>query len=150
MSPGQTRALVIVRTETDIAALAGELFEETFGDPPPTDGVHYLALQPTGGQTLAVAGYYHVTHRPDYALVGGLCVAAEYRRRGIAELLEREAMKFPGTGCAFFAYVGDPQRALRVGFEPTGHEHLYVQWVGDVAEESRHRIIASARAEGPF
>ena len=150
MKDGQSSGIVILRTQTDVSALAGGLFEETFGDPPPADGVHYLAVEPSGNQAFTVAGYYHVTHRDEYALVGGLCVAAAYRRRGIAELLEREAMKFPEAACAFFAYVGNPARALRVGFQPTAHQHLYVQWVGEVTEESRARIVARAHAEGPF
>lgn len=142
--------LAIVRGLEDVSFLVGDLFREVFGGAPPVEPLHYVALQRLAPSRFEVAGYYHVTYRPQYALVGGLCVAPAYRGRGIGERLERIAFTEPRGVKAFFAYVGDPRRAHRVGFRDTGHPHLVVAWVEEVSSAERERIITEVAALGPF
>lgn len=147
MTSGDVR---ILRVEDDVSYLVDDLFRRTFGDPAPTDPVHYVAMQPGPKSQFEVVGYYHVAHRGEYALVGGLCVAESHRRRGIGEQLERRAFADPAGALGFFAHVGDAARAKRVGFNHTRHEHLVVAWVRDVPPSEQERIIDEVAALGPF
>lgn len=140
----------ILRLEDDVSSLVDDLFRRTFGDPAPTDPVHYVAIQPGSESRFEVVGYYHVAHRGDYALVGGLCVAESHRRRGIGERLERRAFAHPDGAVGFFAHVGDATRAKRVGFSHTRYDHLVVAWVRDVPASERERIIDEVASLGPF
>ncbi len=150
LAAADAHGVAIVRGVDDVSFLVGDLFREVFGGPPPAEPLHYVAARRLGPGRFEVAGYYHVTYRREYALVGGLCVAPAYRGRGIGERLERIAFTDPRGVKAFFAYVGDPRRARRVGFRDTGREHLLVAWVEDVPDEERERIVAEVAALGPF
>jgi GNAT superfamily N-acetyltransferase len=140
----------VIRFDEDVSFLVDDLFRETFGDPPPRDPVHYVAFVKTAPSSVDIAGYYHVAHGDGYALVGGLCVAPRYRRMGIGEALERMAFEFPGSAKAFFAYVGDPKRALHVGFERTSFPHLMVSWRVPMIGEEKERLIQAVANIGPF
>ena len=140
----------VVRVQDDVSFLVEDLFRATFGDAPPTTPEHYLALAPTGGGRFETAGYYHVDRREEYGLVGGLCVAPRFRRMGIAERLERAQLADVGGVKAFFAYVGDTARAMRVGFLETPHEHLLVYWTEHARPEDKPRLIEEVAALGPF
>ncbi len=140
----------IIRSQEDVSFLVRDLFLATFNDPPPRDPVHYVAFVRTGASAFDIAGYYHVAHADDYALVGGLCVDPRYRRMGIGEALERTAFLYPRGAKAFFAYVGDPKRATRVGFEPTPTLHLMVSWRAQIDAAERARLIQAVTEIGPF
>lgn len=140
----------VLRFEDDVSFLVADLFKATFNDPPPAEPVHYVAIDRTGPSRFFVAGYYHVTYRREYALVGGLCVAPEYRRRGIGERLERIALEYPQGALGFYAHVGDPARSARVGFRATQHPHLVVNWVQATTPDDQARITEEVAGLGPF
>lgn len=156
----------IVKVE-DASFFIEDLFKRSFGDPPPRFPVHYVAFYKTTPATFEAIGYYHVTYREEYALVGGLCVdtrfyrklrvakqlALQRRNRGVAERLVRAAFEDVGERKAFFAYVGNPlSKAIirRVGFIDTEHKYLMVKWMEPLCEAERKRIIAEVAAIGPF
>jgi len=149
-APHAHESLRIVKGLEDASFLVADLFQAVFHTAPPREPLHYVALQRMAPSSFEVAGYYHVTHREDYALVGGLCVDPRYRRRGIAEKLERIAFEDPGDAKAFFAYVGDPKRARRVGFADTRHPRLLVSWVVPLPEVEQARLVDRVAALGPF
>ncbi len=132
------------------AFFIADLFRKTFSSPPPSDPVHYVAFHQIGPSTFEAIGYYHVTYCGEYALVGGLCVDTRYRNRGIGEKLERIVFEDAGDTKAYFAHVGDPTRARRVGFIDTKHDHLVVRWMRNLSEEEKERILSTVAALGPF
>jgi len=152
---------------SEAAFFIEDLFRRSFGDPPPSTPVHYVAFCKVAPSTFEAVGYYHVTHCGEYALVGGLCVnTCIYRKlwagrqsvlsdrgRGIGEKLVRAAFEDVGDSKAFFAYVGNPMsKAIirRVGFIDTNHTYLMVKWLKPLSEEERERMIAEVIALGPF
>lgn len=148
--PAADDSIFIVRGLEGASRLAADLFQEVFGGAPPAEPLHYVAFEHLSPGRFAVAGYYHVTYRDDYALVGGLCVAPAYRGRRVGERLERAAFAEPRGAKAFFAHVGDPRRANRLGFEDTRHPHLVVFWVRPLSPEEGERLIDTVAALGPF
>lgn len=128
----------------------GDLFRRTFNGTPPSHPVNYVAFLSLGRGTFRAVGYYHVDYRGEYSLVGGLCVEPEVRGRGVGEMLERIAFENLEGAKGFFAYVGDPKRALRVGFEQTQHPRLVVRWLATVSPADEKRIIDEVAALGPF
>ena len=141
---------ISIERVTNAAFFASELFRLVFGHPVPAEPVHYVAFARLADGTLRTVGYYHVAYRGAYALVGGLCVEPGFRRLAIGERLERAAFENVGDASAFFAYVGDPTRAKRVGFRETEHPHLVVRWMKEVDDAQRQRIIDEVAALGPF
>jgi GNAT superfamily N-acetyltransferase len=141
---------VFVAKVDDAAPFVEHLFRAVFGDPTPSLPTHYVAFVRTAPGRLAAVGYYHVSYCGEYALVGGLCVDPVMRKRGVGELLERFVYQDAGDTTAYFAYVGDPARARRVGFVDTGQPHLLVCWMKDVAPAERERLISTVAALGPF
>jgi hypothetical protein len=134
----------------DATFFIADLFQRTFGDPPPLTPAHYVAFCKLDSSTFEAVGYYHVTFCGEYALVGGLCVDEHYRNKGIGEKLERIVFEDGGETKAFFAYVGSPTRARRVGFVDTNYEHLMVRWMKAVSAVEQERILAEVAALGPF
>jgi hypothetical protein len=141
--------LFVARVD-DAAPFVEHLFRAVFGDPTPSLPAHYVAFVRTAPGRLTAVGYYHVSYCGEYALVGGLCVDPLMRKRGVGELLERFVYQDAGETKAYFAYVGDPARARRVGFVDTGQPHLLVCWMTDVAPAERERLISTVAALGPF
>ncbi|MBY0276149.1 hypothetical protein K2Z84_12455 [Candidatus Binatia bacterium] len=141
---------VFVARVDDAAPFVEHLFRATFGDPAPSVPTHYVAFVRTEPGRFAAVGYYHVSYCGEYALVGGLCVDPRMRRRGVGELLERFVYQDAGETKAYFAHVGDPARARRVGFVHTAHPHLLVCWMVDLPPEERQRLIETVAALGPF
>jgi hypothetical protein len=134
----------------DAAFFIADLFQQTFGAPPPSFPTHYVAFFKRGAATFEAIGYYHVTYGGDYALVGGLCVNWHYRNKGIGEKLERIVFADAGETKAYFAYVGNPARARRVGFIDTQYHHLMVRWMKPLPQDEQERMIAAVAALGPF
>jgi len=147
--PSGHDAIVVTKVD-DPRPFVAELFRRTFGDLVPTAPTHYVAFCTTASGVVEAVGYYHVAYCGEYALVGGLCVDQRMRRRGIGEKLERYVYGDAGATKAYFAHVGDPTRARRVGFEDTGKTHLVVCWIRDVPEDERDHLIAKVDALGPF
>jgi GNAT superfamily N-acetyltransferase len=141
---------VFVAKVDDAEPFVGHLFFAVFGDPTPSVPTHYVAFVRTAPGRLAAVGYYHVSYCGEYALVGGLCVDPAMRKRGIGEILERAVYADAGDTTAYFAHVGDPARARRVGFVDTGHPHLVVCWMKDVPAAERDLLITTVAALGPF
>jgi hypothetical protein len=129
---------------------AGDLFRRTFGHPAPTIPTHYVAFQRCTDGRLAAVGYYHVSFCGVYALVGGICVEPALRRRGIGDMLVHASFRDRGDATAYFAYVGDPKRSMRLGYVPTGSPNLMVYWWKAVSAEEQARLIAEVAAIGPF
>jgi GNAT superfamily N-acetyltransferase len=133
--------------------LADDLFRRSFAQPPPRTPVHYVAFAQRAPSTFEVVGYYHVDHRREYALVGGLCVDTRYRNRGLGEQFSRIAFDDAGDRKAFFCYLGNPTSiriAQRIGYEPTPHQYLMVRWFQSLLEEEKQRLIAEVAVIGPF
>jgi hypothetical protein len=143
-------SIEIVKGLDDARFLVKDLFSSVFGGEPPAEPVHYVAFARMDPSRFEVVGYYHVAYRDDFALVGGLCVATQYRRRGIAERLERIAFEERRDAKAFFAYAGDPTRARRVGFVDTDYQHLLVSWVVPLPPDEQQGMIDRVGALGPF
>lgn len=97
-----TEKIAIIRVD-NAAYFIGDLFRQSFGDPPPEEPIHYVAFSQVGPATFEAIGYYHVYHRGEYALMGGLCVDPCYRNRGLGERLVRIAFEDAGETKAFFA-----------------------------------------------
>lgn len=141
---------VYVTKVDDAEPFVGDLFRATFGDPVPSIPTHYVAFVRTNDGRFVAAGYYHVSYHESYALVGGLCVDPRLRGRGIGERLETYVYRDAGEIRAYFAHVGDPKRARRVGFIETTHPHLMANWVRTTAEDDRRSLEAQVAALGPF
>jgi hypothetical protein len=141
---------IVISRVDDAVFFVDDLFRQTFGDPTPTIPTHYVAFHRVAPDRFAAVGYYHVSFSGEYALVGGLCVDARMRKRRIGEMLENRAFQDAGTTKAYFAHVGDPTRARRLGYVDTGHPHLVVCWLVMLPEEDRARLIAEVAAIGPF
>jgi GNAT superfamily N-acetyltransferase len=138
---------------SDATLFASHLFREAFNQPVPVTPVHYVAFAQLSLTTFEVAGYYHVDYRDEYALVGGLCVEPRYRSQGIGEKLSAFVFAAAGPRKAFFAYMGNTvsvRIALRIGYEATSRQHLFVRWVKPVSEEEKEWLIAEVAAIGPF
>src|SRR5262245_60061852 len=117
--------ITIVKVE-NAAFLVEDLFRQSFAQPPPQTPLHYVAFVQKAPSTFEVVGYYHVDHRSEYALVGGLCVDVRYRNRGLGEQFSRIAFDDVGDKKAFFCYLGNPTSiriAQRIGYEPTAHQY---------------------------
>lgn len=146
---GEGSTLFVTKVD-DAVPFVDALFRATFGDPTPTIPTHYVAFARDPSGRLDAVGYYHVSYAGEYALVGGLCVAPALRGRGIGELLERYVYRDAGDTKAYFAHVGDPRRAERVGFVATEHPHLVVCWMQRLPDEEQRRLIARVAALGAF
>lgn len=152
---------------SEAAFFIEDLFRRSFGDPPPTIPIHYVAFYKVAPSTFEAIGYYHVTPCGEYALVGGLCVntgfyrklwpkrqvGSRQRNRGVGEKLVRAACEDVRGEKAFFAYVGNPvSEAIirRVGFVKTRHRYLMMKWLKPLSEDEKERIITEVVAIGPF
>ncbi len=142
----------IVRVD-DAAFFIADLFGSSFGDPPPTLPIHYVAFYQTAPTTFEPIGYYHTDHRGEYALMGGLCVDPRYRNRGLGERLARIAFADAGEAKAFFTYVGNPVSiniVRRIGYVETRQKHMMVKWLKSLSEEEKKQMITEVIALGPF
>ncbi|MGH7962712.1 MAG: GNAT family N-acetyltransferase [Candidatus Binatia bacterium] len=138
---------------SDAAFFIEDLFRRTFAQPSPTTPVHYVAFCKPTPSTFKAVGYYHVDHRDEYALVGGLCVDTQYRNRGLGEEFSRIVFAEAADKKAFFAYIGNPISqaiARRVGYIETRQQYLMVKWVKPLSEDEKERIITEVIAIGPF
>lgn len=137
----------------DAAFFAAHLFKLAFNERIPVTPVHYVAFAQVSPAEFETVGYYHVDYRTEYALVGGLCVAPDYRDKGLGEKLSVFVFEQGGARKAFFSYTGNPvsaRIALRIGYEETAHQHLFVRWLNFATDIEKERLIAEVAALGPF
>jgi len=137
----------------DAAFFIADLFRSSFGDPPPTTPVHYVAFYKTAPSTFASIGYYHAYLCGEYALMGGLCVDPRYRNQGIGERLARFAFADAADAKAFFTYVGNPVSIAivrRIGYVETRQKHMMVKWLQPLSEAEKERLMTEVIARGPF
>lgn len=141
----------IIRTD-DGALLARALFRAAFGEDPPREPVHYVALLTTKGALLRVAGYVHLAPRDGYGLIGGLCVDDRHRRHGIARrLLER--IVTDGAHPVYFAQMVHPASLAvcrDLGFEPTSLDRVHARWSSAIGAERRAALVREVGAIGLF
>jgi ribosomal protein S18 acetylase RimI-like enzyme len=147
-----TEEITIIRVD-NAAYFIGDLFRQSFGDPPPEEPIHYVAFALVGPATFEAIGYYHVYHHGEYALMGGLCVDPRYRNHGLGERLVRITFEDAGEAKAFFAYAGNPIsiRILhRAGYVDTRQEYMLVKWFQPLSEKEKEQMITAAIALGRF
>ncbi len=155
---------------SDARALAGKLFERSFGHAIPDYPRHFVLVyspEPAARDTAPkVVAYVHQSPFEELYLCGGMCVdEGAYRRMprelfeqvrgegGLATLVTRDSMAMLGDSPASFGHVGEPRaRAadLRTGFVDTGREHLMAYWRRALPEEEKARLIERVAAIGPF
>ena len=165
--PESLRSFFTITEVDDAEFLVGGLFKRKFGDPAPDFPRHLVALyRDTDGATHLLC-YSHMRPFGDIYLSGGSCSNGETIKR--MQLHEREALYAAGgawhlvlkyaferyADCcdAFFGYTGDPRArevCFAVGWEPTEHEHLIVNWHKPLPESFRRALLAKAHAIGEF
>lgn len=125
-----------------------QLFENTFKADFPDFPVHYVAHYDR-----APVGYYHISRSDDYALIGGLCVADDYRRFGIASALVHAAHRDAGQITGFFGYCGSAasyKLLTDAGYRDTTYPYLIVHWTCPATLAEQQEIIDAVAALGPF
>lgn len=152
----------------DGKALADPLFRRRYGTDAPDFPLHVFAFskQPSGERG-PVLCYIHFTVLEDVLLGGGACVDNRELRRldassrtaireagGLyAHALSWAVRHYSGRYKAIFGYCGDALAEridLAVGFSKTEHRHLLVNFIADVDDAERARLVELAHAVGPF
>lgn len=134
------------------AALVRGLFRESFGDDPPVDPTHYLAMMTTHEALLRIVGYVHVAQRSGYGLIGGLCVDRHHRRRHIARLLVERVLA-DAEQPVYFAQVVHPASigiCAALGFAPTGVGSVYARWSPELSAGERDEMLREVGSLGLF
>lgn len=151
----------------DATALAGELFQRSFGHPIPDFPRHFVALGRAADGEPFVAAYVHYSAWEETAwLCGGVCAdrgaytraapadAAEWKRAGgLGEIILRETFARLTDRPAIFSYCGDArqwQHDLNAGFEPAGPPLLLVRWNHPGSRLQRAGLVERIAALGPF
>lgn len=149
--------------------LVGELFKRRFNTPSfPQEPYHFVAFAKLPDKSFLTLGYVHYYLRGEAALCGGLVIDDRNYRRlpksyrteikhsgGIAEILLRSSfLKLPDTVENIWGYVGNPQAEkvdLRVGFEKTHHQYIFVIWgKSELSESEKNNRIQKIVDIGPF
>lgn len=148
IATGIDSAVLTIRLEGDPPAACGTLFRRCFAAQIPDFPMHYVARL---GER--VVGYYHITRRSDYALIGGLCVDEAFRRHQVASQLvhaaHADAEGLPG----FFGYCGNPasyKLLTDAGYRDTEYPYVIVHWTNPPTLADKQRIIAEVAKLGPF
>jgi hypothetical protein len=149
--------------------LVGDLFKRRFNTATfPQEPHHFVAFVKLPNASFLTLGYVHYYPQDEDALCGGLVIDERNYRKlphdyrteiklsgGIAEVLLRASFsKLPKTIKNIWGYVGDPQAEkvdLRVGFEKTHHQYIFVIW-GDpeLSEREKNGRIQKIADIGPF
>jgi hypothetical protein len=150
----------------DAKPLAGDLFRRVFKCDPPDYPRHFVAVyEPDAGEALPL-GYIHFTPHGAAYLCGGMAFDERLYRLlpaadrkalrvlgGVAHLMHERTRPALADAEAIFGYVGDLKAErvdLRSGFVHTGHKHLIVTWLRDLAPARRTALVEEIRAMGPF
>ena len=162
------------------AALAGELFRQSFGadfpvprdnaglpiPTPPGNWRQYVALYRWPDGREETVGFCNWIKHGDVYLEGGMCVDKTFYRRmprdhfrecqahgGIAQMMMAVAAREIDDCTAWFGYCGDAKAMaadLRAGYVPTEHKYLIVKWFKAIPESEGKALIDSIAAIGPF
>ena len=162
------------------AALAGDLFRESFGAdfPVPRDDAGLSIPTPPGNWRQYVAiyrwpdgreeavGFCNWIKYRDVYLEGGMCVSRTFYRRmprehfrecqtrgGVAQMMMAAAARELGDCSAWFGYCGDAKALavdLRAGYVTTQYPYLIVKWFRELPTAEREALVASIAAIGPF
>jgi hypothetical protein len=175
---GLSRSLLIFRSR-DAAAIATELFRESFGAafPAPRDNALPVPTPPQAwrqfvatyrwpdGRDEAV-GFCNWIRHNDVYLQGGMCVRRSFYRRlpreqfrelqgegGLAQMMMAAAARELNDCVAWFGYCGDAKALavdLRAGYETTDRKHVIVKWFRRIDAIERERLIDEVAKIGPF
>jgi len=148
----------------NIEPVIGDLFQRSFGSPPPDFPAHFVCLGVENGAE-SVLGYGHCTVASRYYLGGGMCSDMRAQRRlsasarraikdagGTAQFLVEEIFRTSVDTEAVFAYVGHRgalEIDLRAGFQLTRYKHLIVHWQRGTPADA-DALIDEVHALGPF
>ena len=166
---GLARSLLIFRSH-DAAAIASELFRESFGAAFPVPHENALPVPtplPAWRQFVATyrwpdgkdeaVGFCNWIRHGDVYLQGGMCVRRSFYRRlprdqfrevqeqgGLAQMMMAAAARELNDCVAWFGYCGDAKALavdLRAGYETTHRKYVIVKWFRDVQPGERERLI---------
>lgn len=172
------RSLLIFRSP-DAAAIASELFRESFGTafPVPRDGSlsfptpphawrQFVATYRWPDGTDETVGFCNWIRYKDVYLQGGMCVRRNFYRRlpreqfrelqgegGLAQMMMAAAARELNDCVAWFGYCGDAKALavdLRAGYEMTQRKYVIVKWFRDVEPAERERLIDEVAKLGAF
>lgn len=147
---------------------AGPLFKRRFAcDSFPNTPMHFVALYQNPSGKILTLGYVHFELWEQQAMGGGMVIderawrllpAAERKlirqQGGVAEMMLRGAIDLlPDNLIGIWGYVGDPLARkvdTRVGFQPTGAEHVMVIWRNEPCENGKETWIQRVVDYGPF
>lgn len=147
---------------------AGPLFKRRFAcDSFPETPMHFVALYQDSNGAVLTLGYVHFEMWEQHAMCGGMVIderawrvlpAAERKlirqKGGVAEMMLRGAFDcLPDDLIGIWGHVGDQLALkvdLRVGFQPTGAEHVMVIWRNEPCEEEKRAWIQRVVDYGPF
>lgn len=175
---GLARSLLIFRSH-DAAAIASELFRESFGAafPVPHDNALPVPTPPSSWRQFVatyrwpdgndeVVGFCNWIRYKDVYLQGGMCVRRTFYRRmpreqfrdlqsqgGLAQMIMAAAERELNDCVAWFGYCGDAKAMavdLRAGYEPTRHKYVIVKWFRELDAAQRERLIDEVAKIGPF
>ena len=134
----------------DASFFVGDLFYNSFGQPPPTFPINYVAFCRTDPSVFKAVGYIHMTECGEYALVGGLCVEVDYRHKKLGETLLRNVERDIGEKRALFVQTNNPAIASRVGYIPAKTQYLMVKWMKSLSIENKEKMVDEVSKLGPF
>jgi hypothetical protein len=134
----------------DASFFIEDLFQRSFGQPPPTFPINYVAFFKSDPSFFKTVGYIHMTECGEYALVGGLCVDVDYRHKKLGETLLRYVERDVGEKKALFVQTNNPTIASRVGYRPTRVQYLMVKWTKSLSKEEQERMVNEVARLGPF
>ena len=147
---------------------AGSLFKRRFAcDSFPETPMHFVALYLASSGAVLTLGYVHFELWEQQAMGGGMVIderawrllpATERKlirqKGGVAEMMLRGAIDLlPADLIGIWGYVGDRlalEVDLRVGFQPTGAEHVMVIWRNEPCEDDKEAWIQRVVDYGPF
>lgn len=136
----------------DSLLFAEKLFQDAFGDLPPTFPHNYVAIyeDSKNPSTFHVVGYIHLQPMGEMGIVAGLCVDSRWRGRGLGKML-LDSMDNQGEWIkALFLYTSDPRIPAKCGYESLPQTNLMVKWVRPLSLEKKEWMISVAISVGPF
>jgi len=165
--PNSLQGLVSLCEISDGAFVATDLFQRKFGQPPPGDPHHLVALIRTPSGAFIPACYAHFRAFGDICLVGGGATDG----RAFSSLTPGQGQSIRDAGglfyfvlrfgferfadrfYAFFGHCGDPRAEevdLRAGFRHTPVDKLLIYTPKPLLEQVERALVAKAAALGPF
>src|SRR5262245_11451971 len=159
---------------------AGELFRECFAidfpvprndcglsiPTPPSSWHQFVAFYKWSATHIEPVGFCNWIRYDEVYLEGGMCVRRNFYRRlprehwrecralgGVAQRVMETAARRLNDAPAWFGYCGDKKAAIvdaRVGYVPTRHRYLIVNWFQTLPVDEQERLIDKIAGIGPF